>query len=152
VNDAVIHLYLLNREPVRIPASVYQSWKWFRSATFPPSAQWAYKSDMWYLLAIFFCPITNYFPTRLQTKQIALHIVDEDKRIQNTSHKCLYDVKNKTSRLISFSFAPQSKFLPSKQKNNRWEFFEAIGTVCSKNWSSNPHSYFRTLSNHRQKK
>jgi hypothetical protein len=69
----------------------------------------------------------------VQTKQIALHIVDEDKRIQNTWHKCLYDVKNKTSRWISFSFALQSKFLPRKQKkNNRWEFFEAIGPSAIK--------------------
>jgi len=75
----------------------------------------------------------NYFRTRLPTKQIALHIVDEDKRIQNTWHKCLYDVKNKASRWISFSFALQRKFLPSKQKkNNRWEFFEAIGPSAVK--------------------
>jgi hypothetical protein len=133
VNDAEIHLYLLARDPVRIPARLYISWKWFRSATVPQSKQWAYKSEVWYLLTIFFCPIMNYFPTRLQTRQIALHIVWEDKRIQNTWHKCLYNVKNKASRWISFPFALQTKFLPSKQKeNNRWEFFEAIGPSAVK--------------------
>jgi hypothetical protein len=82
VNDAVIHLYLLDKDPFRIPASLHLSWKWFRSVTVPPSKQWAYKSEVRYLLTIFFCPIMNYFPTRLQTRQTALHIADEDKRIQ----------------------------------------------------------------------
>jgi hypothetical protein len=116
VNDAVIHLHLLNGEPVRIPTSVYQPWKWFRSATVPPSKHWAYKSDVWYLPIIFSVPLWITFrqDCRRGRSLCTSSMKTNEYRILGTNAYMM----SKTRPLdgFSLSFALRRKFLPSKQK------------------------------------
>lgn len=132
MNDAVIHIYLLNREPVRIPASVYQSLKWFRSATVPPSKHWAYKSDARCLLTIFSVPlwITFWQDCRRGRSLGTSSMKTNEYRILGTNAYMM----SKTRPLDGFPFLSPFKvnFCQVNKKIIDGNSFEAIGPPAVK--------------------